>query len=100
MNITKKIQELRMEKGWSVAELSRRCEIPTVSLRVMLNRDNPNNYNVKTLIKIADSLGTSVSYLTSENQRDIPVLSEQQQETVTEAVAKVVKDVLSGRRNL
>jgi transcriptional regulator with XRE-family HTH domain len=100
MNITKKIQELRTEKGWSVAELSRRCDIPTVSLRVMLNRNNPNNYNVKSLVKIADSLGTSVSYLTSENQQDIPALSEQQQEQISEAVAKVVKDVLSGRRSI
>lgn len=100
MNITKKIQELRTEKGWSVAELSRRCDIPTVSLRVMLNRKNPNNYNVKSLIKIADSLGTSVSYLTSENKRDIPTLSEKQQEQISRAVAKVVKDVLSGKRNL
>ena len=100
MNITKKIQELRTEKGWSVAELSRRCDIPTVSLRVMLNRNNPNNYNVKSLIKIADSLSTSVSYLTSENQQDIPALSEQQQEQISDAVAKVVKDVLSGRRSI
>jgi transcriptional regulator with XRE-family HTH domain len=100
MNITKKIQELRSEKGWSVAELSRRCDIPTVSLRVMLNRNNPNNYNVKSLIKIADSLGTSVSYLTSENQKDIPALSEQQQDQISDAVAKVVKDVLSGRRSI
>ena len=100
MNITKKIQELRAEKGWSVAELSRRCNIPTVSLRVMLNRDNQNNYNVKSLIKIADTLGTSVSYLTSENNKDIPELSEQQQDAISEAVSKVVKGVLSGRRTL
>ncbi|MEA2042323.1 MAG: helix-turn-helix transcriptional regulator [Bacteroidota bacterium] len=100
MNITKKIDELRKEKGWSVAELSRKCNIPTVSLRVMLNRDNPNNYNVKALIKIAETLDTSVSYLTSENKNDIPTLSEQQQDSVTEAVAKVVKGVLSGKRNL
>ncbi len=100
MNITKKVQDLRVEKGWSVAELSRRCDIPTVSLRVMLNRDNPNNYNVKTLMRLAEALGTSVSYLTSESKRDIPELSDQQQEAVTKAVAKVVKDVLSGKRTM
>lgn len=64
MNITEKIHALRKEKGWSVAKLSRICGIPTVSLRAMLSRNDPNSYNVKTLQKIAKALGVSVSYLT------------------------------------
>jgi len=68
MNITTKIHDLRKEKGWSVAKLARICGIPTVSLRAMLSRNNPNSYNVKTLSKLAKSLGVSVAYLTLEEQ--------------------------------
>ena len=67
MEITAKIHSLRELKGWSVAKLARECGIPTVSLRAMLSRKNPNSYNVKTLIRLAKSLGVSVSYLTLED---------------------------------
>lgn len=76
MNITARIEKLRKEKGWSVAKLAREAEIPTVSLRVMLNRTNVNNYGVDALIKIAEALGTTVSFLTAENDMDDrPVLT-------------------------
>ncbi len=71
MNITQKIHTLRKEKGWSVAKLARVCGIPTVSLRAMLSRENPNSYNVKTLIKIAKALGVSVSYLTLDDEETL-----------------------------
>jgi len=71
MNITDKIHVLRKEKGWSVAKLARVCGIPTVSLRAMLSRDNPNSYNVKTLIRLAKALGVSVSYLTLDDEETL-----------------------------
>jgi len=71
MNITEKIHVLRKDKGWSVAKLARVCGIPTVSLRAMLSRDNPNSYNVKTLIKLAKALGVSVSYLTLDDEETL-----------------------------
>ncbi|MBN2662113.1 MAG: helix-turn-helix transcriptional regulator [Bacteroidales bacterium] len=71
MNITDKIHVLRKEKGWSVAKLARVCGIPTVSLRAMLSRDNPNSYNVKTLIKLSKALGVSVSYLTLDDEETL-----------------------------
>ncbi len=71
MNITGKIHELRKQKGWSVAKLARECGIPTVSLRAMLSRNNPNSYNVKTLMKLSKSLGVSVSYLTLEDEETL-----------------------------
>jgi transcriptional regulator with XRE-family HTH domain len=71
MDITAKIHELRKQKGWSVAKLARVCGIPTVSLRAMLSRDNPNSYNVKTLIKLAKALGVSVSYLTLDDEETL-----------------------------
>lgn len=71
MNITEKIHKLRKSKGWSVAKLARICGIPTVSLRAMLSRENPNSYNVKTLIKLAKSLGVSVSYLTLDDEETL-----------------------------
>jgi len=73
MNITEKIHELRKQKGWSVAKLARVCGIPTVSLRAMLSRDNPNSYNVKTLIKLSKALGVSVSYLTLDDEETLKI---------------------------
>ena len=70
MNITEKIQTLRKQKKWSVARLAREAGIPTVSLRAMLARQDPNAYNVKNLIKIAKALGVSVSYLTMDEAED------------------------------
>jgi transcriptional regulator with XRE-family HTH domain len=73
MNITEKIHDLRKQKGWSVAKLARVCGIPTVSLRAMLSRDNPNSYNVKTLIKLSKALGVSVSYLTLDDEETLKI---------------------------
>ena len=85
MNITTKIQKLRKEKGMSVAQLARLSEIPTVSLRVMLSRDDPNGYHIKPLKKIADVLGVSVSYLTEEeNENNKPKLTENQKRELME----------------
>jgi transcriptional regulator with XRE-family HTH domain len=97
MDITGKINELRAEKAWSIAELSRRCKIPTVSLRVMLSRDNPNNYNVKSLMRIADSLGTTVAFLTSEQENDLPALSKKQRKEISKAITLLVDDYLTGK---
>ena len=68
MNITQKIEKLREKKGWSVARLARETNIPTVSLRVMLKRKEGNNWNTVPLQRIADVLGVSVSYLTSDDE--------------------------------
>lgn len=97
MNITSKINELRAEKAWSIAELSRRCKIPTVSLRVMLSRDNPNNYNVKSLVRIADALGTTVSFLTSDEDTEMPKLSKKQRKEIGQSISKLVDDYLTGK---
>ncbi len=70
MNITKKIEQLRIEKGWSVARLARESNIPTVSLRVMLNRKDVNNYSIDPLLKLAEALGVTVSYLVQEDNED------------------------------
>ena len=67
MNITEKIQTLRKQKGWPVTRLAQETGIPTVSLRVMLSRTNPNNYTIKNLVKIAEALGVTVSYLTLDD---------------------------------
>ncbi len=81
MNITAKIQELRKQKKWSVARLAREAGIPTVSLRAMLARKDPNAYNVKNLIKIAKALNVSVSFLTQSGDDDAkPKLTVQQKQ--------------------
>jgi transcriptional regulator with XRE-family HTH domain len=97
MNITEKIQKLRAEKGWSVAELSRITEIPTVSLRVMLSRNDPNNYNVKSLMRIAEALDTSVSFLTKEeNETVIPEITKVQKKELQKVIAESIDKYFSG----
>lgn len=92
MNITTKIQKLRKEKGWSVARLARETGIPTVSLRVMLSRDDPNNYSIKALRKIAEVLGVTVSYLTLEdNEKDRPKLTETQRQELVEIINNAIE---------
>ncbi len=91
MNITAKIQELRQQKKWSVAKLAREAGIPTVSLRAMLARTDPNAYNVKNLIKIAKALNVSVSYLTQSGDDDAkPKLTTQQKEQLMEQISKLI----------
>lgn len=93
MNITEKIDKLRRGKGWSVARLARETNIPTVSLRVMMGREDPNNYNVVTLKKIADVLGVTVSYLTQDDtEKDKPRLSDIQRKELMDLFDEVVKD--------
>ncbi len=91
MNITEKIQSLRKQKKWSVAKLAREAGIPTVSLRAMLARQDPNAYNVKNLIKIAKALGVSVSYLTQEDTEDSkPKISVEQKNMLLEEFGKMI----------
>lgn len=93
MNISQKIERLRKEKGWSVARLARETEIPTVSLRVMLKRDHGNNWNTLPLKKVAEVLGVTVSYLTSENEgQDIkPQLTRPQYNELLSKIDQTIK---------
>jgi len=91
MNITERIHKLRIEKGWSVAKLARETDIPTVSLRVMLSRNDPNSYNIKALSRIAEVLGVTVSYLTLEDTEEMkPQLSEKQKEDLLFLLRKTI----------
>ncbi len=93
MNITAKIQELRKLKRWSVARLAREAGIPTVSLRAMLAREDPNAYNVKNLIKIAKALGVSVSFLTQDDdQENKPQITISQKEELLDKIEGIVDD--------
>jgi transcriptional regulator with XRE-family HTH domain len=91
MNITEKIQTLRKQKGWPVTRLAQETGIPTVSLRVMLSRTNPNNYTIKNLVKIAEALGVTVSYLTlddNDSKNIAPAFPsvDQLKETISKAI--------------
>ena len=93
MNITNKIQKLRIEKGWTVSKLARETNIPIISLRTMLNRQEPNNYNIKNLIKIADALGVTVSYLTlEENESEKPSLTLTQREELKKIIDSAIEE--------
>ncbi len=93
MNITEKIQTLRKEKGWSIARLAKETDMPTVSLRVMLSRDDPNRYTVKNLKKIADALGVTVSYLTlEEGEMESPALTSTQCAELKAVIAAAIDE--------
>ena len=65
--------------------------MPTVSLRVMLSRDDPNRYTVKNLKKIADALGVTVSYLTlEEGELESPALTSTQSEELKAVIAAAI----------
>jgi transcriptional regulator with XRE-family HTH domain len=91
MNITEKIQTLRKEKGWSIARLAKETDMPTVSLRVMLSRTDPNRYTVKNLKKIADALGVTVSYLTlEEGEMETPSITSTQSDELKAVIAAAI----------
>jgi len=91
MNITNKIQNLRKQKKWSVARLAREAGIPTVSLRAMLSRKDPNAYNVKNLTKLAKALGVTVSFLTEDEKEDAkPKMSIEQKKLLMEELSKLL----------
>lgn len=99
MNITEKIQALRKEKGWSIARLSKETDMPTVSLRVMLSRDDPNRYTIKNLKKIADALGVTVSYLTlEENEMESPSITATQSEELKAVIAAAIDEYFTIRQ--
>ena len=99
MNITEKIQTLRKEKGWSIARLAKETDMPTVSLRVMLSRDDPNRYTVKNLKKIADALGVTVSYLTlEEGEMESPALTSTQCEELKAVIAAAIDEYFTIRQ--
>jgi transcriptional regulator with XRE-family HTH domain len=99
MNITEKIQMLRKEKGWSIARLAKETDMPTVSLRVMLSRDDPNRYTVKNLKKIADALGVTVSYLTlEEGEMESPALTSTQCAELKAVIAAAIDEYFTIRQ--
>ena len=90
MDVTAKIHKHRIDKGWSVAKLARESKIPTVSLRVMLSRED-NSYNIKALMQIAEALGVSVSYLTIDDSDDSkPHLTKIQKRELLELINKTI----------
>ena len=93
MNITNKIQSLRIAKGWTVSRLARETNIPIISLRTMLNRQEPNNYHIKNLIKIANALGVTVSFLTlEENESEKPSLTLTQREDLKKLLETTIEN--------
>ncbi len=99
MNITGKIQTLRKEKGWSIARLAKETGMPTISLRVMLSREDPNRYTIKNLKKIADALGVTVSYLTLEDdEHESPSITATQSEGLKALITSVIDEYFTIRQ--
>jgi len=66
----------------------------------MLGREEPNNYTIKNLIKIADALGVTVSYLTlDENEFVKPSLTYVQREELKKLLSLTIENYFTLTKN-
>ena len=80
MDINKKIEELRFQRGWSVYELAQKAGIAQSTLTSMANRGNPPK--IDTLICICEAFGITLSQFFMEDEQ-LEVLSKNEQELIS-----------------
>ena len=67
MDINKKIEELRFQRGWSIYELAQKAGIAQSTLTSMINRGNPPK--IDTLICICEAFGITLSQFFMEDEQ-------------------------------
>lgn len=80
MDINKKIEELRFQRGWSIYELAQKAGIAQSTLTSMINRGNPPK--IDTLICICEAFGITLSQFFMEDEQ-LEVLSKNEQELIS-----------------
>lgn len=80
MDINKKIEELRFQRGWSIYELAQKAGIAQSTLTSMINRGNPPK--IDTLICICEAFGITLSQFFMEDEH-LEVLSKNEQELIS-----------------
>ena len=85
MNINKKIENLRFQRGWSMYELAQEAGITQSTLTSMINRGTPPK--IETLQNICDAFGISLAQFFIEDEN-------------LEVISKDEKKLLSLYRNL
>jgi transcriptional regulator with XRE-family HTH domain len=85
MNINKKIENLRFQRGWSMYELAQEAGITQSTLTSTINRGTP--HKIETLQNICDAFGISLAQFFIEDEN-------------LEVIRKDEKKLLSLYRNL
>lgn len=80
MNVNKKIDELRFQRGWSVYELAQEAGITQSTLTSFIKRGNPPK--IDTLECICDAFGITLAQFFIEDE-ELEVLSKREKELIT-----------------
>ena len=80
MDINKKIEKLRFQRGWSMYELAQEAGITQSTLSSMIKRGNPPK--IDTLECICEAFGITLAQFFTEDEQ-LEVLSPQEKELVS-----------------
>ena len=73
MDINKKIEELRFQRGWSMYELAQEAGITQSTLSSMIKRGNPPK--IDTLYCICEAFGITLAQFFMEDEEQLEILS-------------------------
>ena len=80
MDINKKIEKLRFERGWSMYELAQEAGITQSTLTSMIKRGNPPK--IDTLENICEAFGITLAQFFMEDEQ-LEALSKGEKELIT-----------------
>lgn len=80
MDINKKIENLRFQRGWSLYELAQEAGITQSTLTSMIKRDSPPK--IDTLECICEAFGITLSQFFMEDEQ-LEVLSKKEKELIS-----------------
>lgn len=80
MDINKKIENMRFQRGWSMYELAQEAGITQSTLSSMIKRGNPPK--IDTLECICEAFGITLAQFFMEDER-LEMLSETEKEFIT-----------------
>ena len=80
MNINKKIEDLRFQRGWSMYELAQESGITQSTLTSMIKRGNPPK--IDTLNCICEAFGITLAQFFMEDEQ-IEILSKSEKELIS-----------------
>lgn len=79
MDINKKIEKLRFQRGWSMYELAQEAGITQSTLTSMIKRGNPPK--IDTLSCICEAFGITLAQFFMEDEK-LEILSKQEKELI------------------
>lgn len=79
MDITKKIEDLRFQRGWSMYELAQEAGITQSTLTSMIKRGNPPK--IETLTAICEAYGITLAQFFQEDEH-LELLTKSEKELI------------------